>query len=322
MIDPRKPPEPSPARIEAAAPAADFCRAGPRPPVITIAIPAYSRPQLLREALTSIAAQQGFEDFEVVVCDDGNLTETRLAVEQCGLPNIRYYINRPRLGAIANWNRGIHLAAGSWVTVLHEDDTLFPWFLATVAPHLKAGVAAVAVRSVQGSRPPTLAPPGGRPAKPRAYAPAWFLKGAMTPFPGVVFPRELALRLGGFDPRQGGIADYAFWYALACAGRIEVLPETAAFYRVGDGQWTEREWPAMLRRAHLLRLRIAREQFPDRPRLGLWLARFYTGRLARAYARRFAEKTDGLLRAARFQHIPLGWLPSGWVWKFHQLSSR
>jgi hypothetical protein len=257
----------------------------------------------------------------VVVCDDGGLAETRCVVEQSGLPNLRYYTNHVRLGAIANWNRCVHLASGRWVTVLHEDDTLYPWFLATIAPHLRAGVAAVSVRCAQGESPPPLAP-AARPRAHRAYSPAWFLKSSMTPFPGVVFPRELALRLGGFDPRQGGLADYAFWYALARAGRIEALPETAAFYRINQGQWTEREWPAMLRRAHLLRLRIAREQLPRHSRLGRWLARFYTGRMARAYARRFTEKPAALTRAARFQRLPFAWLPSGWVWKFLQLASR
>ncbi len=303
-------------------PTPDFARRRPGVPLVTIGIPAYNRPLLLREALASIAAQKDFADFEVVVCDDGELAETRLAVEECGVSNIRYYFNRPRLGPIGNWNRCLQLAAGSWVTVLHEDDTLYPWFLATIAPHLRVGIAAVAVHCVQGNRPPTLAPPCGRARAPRIYKPSWFLKSAMTPFPGVVFRRELALHLGGFDPRQGGIADYAFWYALACAGRVEVLPGTAAFYRIGEGQWTEREWPAMIRHAHLLRLRIVREQFSDRPRLGRWLARFYTGRLARAYARRFAEKPAGLARAERFQRIPFGWLPSGWVWKFQKFTTQ
>src|SRR5258708_27275588 len=104
----------------------------------------------------------------------------------------------------------------------------------------------------------------------------------MPPFPGVLFPRDLALKLGGFDSRWGSLADYDFWYRLACAGRVEVVQQVAAFYRVSTGQWTEREWPAMLRRAHLLRLRMARQQFPDHPNRGLWLARFFTYRNALA----------------------------------------
>jgi len=303
------------------APPPEFVRTRTRPPLLTIAIPAYDRPHLLREALASLAAQHDCDDFEVVVCDDGGLAETRRVVEECALPTVRFYVNRSRLGAIGNWNRCLALATGRWVTILHEDDALYPWFLASVVPRLRPGLAAVAVRCVQADAPPALSPPA-QPAAPRAYAPTWFLKSSMTPFPGVVFSRELALRLGGFDAREGGIADYAFWYALARAGRVEVLPETAAFYRINEGQWTGREWPAMLRRAHLLRLRIAREQLPHRLCLGRWLARFYTHRMARAYARRFAEKPAALAHAARFRRQSFAWLPSGWVWKFLQLSSR
>ena len=75
----------------------------------------------------------------------------------------------------------------------------------------------------------------------------------------------------------------------------------------------------MLRQMHLLRLRIAREQLPGRPRLGRWLARFFTSRSARAFTRRFPEKPAGLARAFALGHIPLGSLPSGWVWQFLKL---
>lgn len=306
--------------MEAGALTPDFARIRSQPPLLTIGIPAYDRPQLLREALTSLAGQRDCDDFEVVVCDDAALPATRQVVEESALPAIRFYVNRPHLGAIGNWNRCLALAAGRWVTILHEDDALYPWFLAAVTPRLRPGVSAVAVRCAHGDTPPALAPSGRR-AIARAYPPAWFLKSSMTPFPGVVFPRELALRLGGFDPRQGSLADYAFWYELARAGRVEVLSETAAFYRLSEGQWTSREWPAMLRRAHLLRLRVAREQLPHHPQLGRWLARFFTGRMARSYERRFTEKPAILARTGRFRHIPFGWLPSGWAWRFLQLLS-
>jgi glycosyltransferase involved in cell wall biosynthesis len=288
---------------------------------VTIAIPAYNRPQLLQESLTTLAAQGGTADFEVIVTDDGALPETRRVVESSALPELRYYINQPRLGPVENWNRGIQLARGEWVMVLHEDDLVYPWFLELVTPWLQPGTAAVAVRCVQGGQPGTLSrPPYFR--HPRPYAPIWFFKSAMTPFPGVVFSREVAQRIGGFDARQGGIADYAFWYVLACAGRIEVLPDTAAFYRVNPGQWTEQAWPAMLRRAHLLRLRIAREQLPARRRLGRWLARFYTARMARAYARRFAERPVTLARAQKFERIACSRVSSGWVWAFLRVLAR
>lgn len=280
---------------------------------LTVGLPCFNRPELLAEALASIAAQRDPQTIDVLVSDDGGLPETRRVVEASTLPNVRLFTNTPALGPVRNWNRCIELAATPWVTILHEDDLLYPWFTEVVTPLLRDGGPALSVRCIQGARPATLS----RPAKFEAaspYAPVWFLKASMTPFPGVVFSREAAIRIGGFDPHEEGLADYAFWYALACAQGIRTVRTTAAFYRVNEGQWTERAWPTMLRRAHLLRLRIAREQLPNRPTLGRWIARFYTARMARAYRRRFGNGPAVLSRAEKFARIPAASLPSGWVW--------
>lgn len=290
-------------------------------PLISFAIPAYSRPNLLAEALAGLAAQAGPADWEVVVCDDGRSDEARRLTEALpgGVGN--YFANPEPLGAVRNWNECLKRSRGRWVGVLHEDDLLYPWYLQCVRPALREGLAAVCTRTVQGGRPPPLSAPRGRPPV-RPYPPRYFMKGAMTPFPGVLLRRELAVRLGGFDPRWGPLADYEFWYRVACAGPVEVVRADAAFYRVAPGQWTEREWKRMIRLAHLLRLRIAREQFPTSPRAGRWLARFFTSRNARSYAQRFPERPPGLTRALRLGRIPGAAVPSGWVWAALRLCSR
>jgi len=284
-----------------------------RVPLVTFGVPAYNRPHLLAETLASIAAQTAEVDYEVVVCDDGPTEDNRRVVAQFLGARFFYHPNRPALGPVGNWNECLRRAHGRWVMILHEDDTLYPWYLATVLPRLRADLAAVCTKTVQGATPPALSAPTGVPAV-WAYPPRYFLKSAMTPFPGVLVCRELALRLGGFDERAGPLADYEFWYRLASAGRVEVVRTVGAFYRVGAGQWTERAWGPMIRKTHLLRLRIAREQFPASPRLGRWLARFFTYRNALAYAHRFAERPAPLARALRLGRIPLARLPSGWVW--------
>ena len=205
------------------------------------------------------------------------------------------------------------MARGRWVTILHEDDELFPWYLNLVRPRLREGLAAVCTRTIQGDAPPELIEPAGTPAV-LPYPPRYFLKSSMTPFPGVMIRRKLALDLGGFDPRWGPLADYEFWYRLAGAGPVEVVRAVGAFYRVAPGQWTDGEWARMLNLAHLLRLRIAREQCAGSPRLGRWLARFFTARTAQSYAARFAERPAALARALRLRRIPGAGLPSGWVW--------
>lgn len=295
--------------------------APPLSPLITIGLPAYNRPELLRETLASLAAQDRATDFEVVVCDDLGLPETREVVETCGLPHVRYYANPRRLGAVRNWNRCLEMATGRWVMILHEDDLLYPWYFSLVVPRLRHSLSAIAMKCAQGELPENLPTPAG-PGRVRRYRSSCFLKSAMTPFPGVLFPRELALRLGGFDERWGPLADYDFWYRLSCHGEVETLSTVGAFYRVGPTQWTNDVWPDMLRKHHLLRLRVARQQFRRHPRLGRWLARFFTYRTARSYLRRYSQRPATLTRALRFG----GWmerhLPSGWAWYLVQQEAR
>ena len=284
-------------------------------PLISFGVPAYRRPELLRETLASIAAQTGSHDYEVIVCDDGGRPETAGVVREFSPDRFALYVNGPALGAVGNWNRCLQQARGQWVMILHDDDALYPWYLDSVGPRLRPGLSAVGTKVIQGTTRPPLSHPAG-PTAVHPYPPVYFLKSSFTPFPGVLFPRELGLRLGGFDPRWGPLADYEFWYRLAAAGPVEVVSAPSAFYRVSAGQWTDSQWPVMLRRMHLLRLQIAREQLPDRARLGHWLARFFTARNARAYARRFPDRPGSLARALALGRIPFAWMPSGWVWQF------
>ena len=318
----------------------------------------YNRPQLLREAIASAWKQTGSAFDEIVITDDLGSSETLPAIAQfvselgsdetAPAPanredsfarklatRLRYSANPRRLGGVANWNRGLELASGDWVTVLHEDDSLLPHFLQTVLPHIGVGVAAVAVRVLQGRE---LATAETRPCSGRAreYPPQHFLKSAMTPFPGVLLSRECVRALGGFDPKWGALADYEFWYRVSGYGKLIFVDVPAAFYRVSDEQWTSRAWPEMLGQTLRLRHQIAREQFPHYPRLGKWVARFFTLRNARSYFRRYgvgpstesaavATKggpTDAITLTHRFQRLqrqPLSWLPSGWVWALVRL---
>lgn len=292
-----------------------------RVPLITFGIPAFNRPELLEKTLASIAGQTVAVDYEVIVCDDGGLSETAAMVARFPADRFFYQRNPVPLGAVRNWNECIHRARGRWVMVLHEDDALYPWYLELVLPHLRDDMAAVCTKVVSGPDQPARTAPAGSPAV-RAYPPPYFLKSSMTPFPGVLVARELAVRLGGFDVKRGPLADYDFWYRLACAGRIEVVRATGAFYRIGPGQWTERTWGLMLRQVHLMRLRIVREQFGSNRKLGRWFARFFTYRNALEYARRYPELPLSLARTLRFRRMPGSFLPSGWVWLALRLRSR
>lgn len=90
---------------------------------ISICIPAYKRPANLKRLLASVAAQS-FRDFEVVITDDSPDDSVKKVVETFYNLPIHYFKNAPALGTPANWNRGIALAEGEWIKLMHDDD----WF--------------------------------------------------------------------------------------------------------------------------------------------------------------------------------------------------
>lgn len=92
--------------------------------LVSICIPTYKRPGLLREAVESVLGQT-YRPIDIVVSDDSpdDETERRIAdLIACG--TVRYVRNAPSLGQAANCNRLLDLARGDLLMLLHDDDLL------------------------------------------------------------------------------------------------------------------------------------------------------------------------------------------------------
>lgn len=94
-------------------------------PLVSICIPTYKQPDLLKRTLESIQ-RQTYKNIEIVVTDDSPDEAVSLLCSQlqASLP-IRYYRNERALGSPANWNASLAKAEGAYVMLLHHDD----WFL-------------------------------------------------------------------------------------------------------------------------------------------------------------------------------------------------
>ena len=90
-------------------------------PFISICIPAYQRPELLRRLLQSIR-EQDFREYEIILTDDtpGDEVAT-VAAGFADLP-LHYFKNQPAAGTPGNWNRALEKALAPWVQVMHADD--------------------------------------------------------------------------------------------------------------------------------------------------------------------------------------------------------
>jgi glycosyltransferase involved in cell wall biosynthesis len=98
-------------------------------PFISICIPTYQRPHLLKKLLDSISSQT-FRDFEIIINDNSpdDTVEQLVKSYKEQLP-ISYHHNNPTTTASENCNAVMQRANGEWIKLMHDDD----WFATPVA---------------------------------------------------------------------------------------------------------------------------------------------------------------------------------------------
>lgn len=93
----------------------------------TVVIPSYNRAGQIVSAINSIL-QQTFQDFEIIVVDDGSTDKTGEVVLSIKDNRIRY-IRKENAGASSARNTGIAEAKGLYVSFLDSDDEWLPTML-------------------------------------------------------------------------------------------------------------------------------------------------------------------------------------------------
>lgn len=99
--------------------------------MISVIIPLYNKVGRIADTLDSVLAQT-FDDFEVVVVNDGSTDGSDAIVRQCKDARVRI-IDQPNGGVSAARNRGIEEARGEYMAFLDADDEWAPDYLATQA---------------------------------------------------------------------------------------------------------------------------------------------------------------------------------------------
>ena len=96
-------------------------------PTVSVIIPTYNRADLLPRALDSVIAQT-FEDWEIVLVDDGSADETASLAQtyRQRLGERMVYIRQVKTGCCSARNRGIDAARGRFVAFLDSDDEYLP----------------------------------------------------------------------------------------------------------------------------------------------------------------------------------------------------
>ncbi len=198
----------------------------PPSPLVSVLVPTKNRPQKLRRCLQGLA-RQSFQDFEVILVNDGGSSVATLLSEFAGLRVNLIELDHSE-GLVKALNHGLSLAGGSLIAECDDDDLLLPHHLALLVSSLGSHhlVYSDSVLSVLDWR---VLPP--LELKRELFAYDFSLELLQTtnfvPRPARLYPKVLHEQLGLYDPELSHHDDWDWLLRVANFGSVRRVPEVS-----------------------------------------------------------------------------------------------
>ena len=212
-------------------------------PTVSVVIAAYNCAAFLRDAVESVR-RQTYEDYEVVIVDDGSTDDTWEAIEELAgsWGKVRPF-RADHGGTPVNKNRGIARARGEWIALLDADDLWLPTklercmgFLAENARLSIVYTPMSAVRMDDGT-----VMEGHSKACRAGWITEEIFHSIFVHDPAVVFHRRVVDECGGFDEQIPVGSGHEFWLRVSTKFEFGLIDEPLA----------QRRWrPDSLTRSH------------------------------------------------------------------------
>jgi glycosyltransferase involved in cell wall biosynthesis len=94
-------------------------------PKVSVIIPSYNHEKYVREAIQSVL-EQTYQDFEIVITDDGSRDRTVSIIKSFTDPRIKLFYFPKNRGAAVAVNHCIAEASGEFIALLNSDDAFVP----------------------------------------------------------------------------------------------------------------------------------------------------------------------------------------------------
>jgi glycosyltransferase involved in cell wall biosynthesis len=211
-------------------------------PAVSVITPAYNAAEFVAQTIESVRAQT-FEDWELVIVDDGSTDATTQLIEDYQERDGRIrLLHQANAGPSAARNHAMRAGRGAFFAFLDSDDTWEPEYLERQLAifreypdtHLVTGVACY-----RGG------PHDGLPMRPFSNGyPVLTLRDIIgddtAVFIMTIFRRQVFERTGGLDESQWRSEDYEFWLRAAVAGFVfRRNPTPLGRYRVRQGSHSQ-----------------------------------------------------------------------------------
>lgn len=201
---------------------------------VSVIMAAYNHSRYIDKAIASVLAQT-WQDFELIVIDDGSTDATGQVVGQFGA-RVRY-IRQENHGQGNARNRGIASTSGEYICFLDDDDLWEPEYLTTAMSAFRMHPSAAALYTgyrIIDSGGQVLPEIGNRMVPPDQMYDALKLGGWFPPL--VVTVRKACLdRVGPLDEDLRGHDDWDLWLRIARSHTFRGISDVLARYRVHPG---------------------------------------------------------------------------------------
>ncbi|MBW2591027.1 MAG: glycosyltransferase [Deltaproteobacteria bacterium] len=183
-------------------------------PLVSVIIPTYNRGWILKEAIDSVLSQD-FDDFELIVVDDGSTDNTQDILD--GYARDIIVLRQGNRGVSAARNAGIASASGLFIAFLDSDDLWLPGKLSRQVDYFNSNPNALICQTEE------LWIRNGKRVNP---------KNRHKKFSGMIFKQSLPLcivspsavmlkkslldKTGVFDESLPACEDYDLWLRISC----------------------------------------------------------------------------------------------------------
>jgi glycosyltransferase involved in cell wall biosynthesis len=297
--------------------------------LLTIALPVYKRTDFVRSALES-AVKQTVPCRILLIDNNSPHDDFKIILEGYNNPLMTYHRNPETVPQDENFNNCFRYAQTPWVTILHDDDMLHCQFVEMAQKILLqygTGVGGFSVRSHVGENEWSgiYEMKSSLTDNIKLINESYYFFAQLSPFPGIVVKKDIALKIGGFTNKLFPIADFDFWVRYNQVEKMLMVEDTYAYYRISSTQSTVQAFSDMINRIYEYRKElIARSRYNNfLTRLSLEYSRMLNIEYFKNTYSAFNSDNniidyEKLQKATRILRLPL---MKKIVWKYIQLLS-
>ncbi len=244
-------------------------------PRVSVIIITFNRPQYICEAIDSVLGQT-FNDFEIIVVDDGSAARTKEVLEKYG-SSIQYVFQDHKGRSVAR-NTGINAAKGEYIAFLDDDDIWLPEKLekqvAFLNSHSEIGLVHAFIELMdEDGRPLPKETKKQRKFYKRAIRLGYNYQGmsrlCVMYTSTVLLRKECLNKIGLFDPDMKAFEDWDFYLRFALKYNIGTIAESLVRFRIHKAHTTQDEFIEARIKLSLKHLAIIQpfDNFPLRKRV-------------------------------------------------------